>query len=104
MGLVRLAFRRSFEQVSAYRDAWTAHNAAALAGDGPLWLVLGDSAAQGVGASSHLGGYVGAVLRLGPQWRVVNLSDRGYAQWVSALEPPLRHAGHLPPPGDPRAT
>lgn len=79
MGVVRrLMFRHTYRQVELYRDAWTAHNAAALEADGPLWLVLGDSAAQGVGASSHLSGYVGVVLpRLGPQWRVVNLSRSG---------------------------
>ena len=78
MGLVRRVFRQSFAQVDAYRDAWTAHNAEALTADGPLWVVLGDSAAQGVGASSHLAGYVGVVLsRLGPRWRVVNLSRSG---------------------------
>ncbi len=79
MGVVRrLLFRRSYEQADLYRDAWQAHNPSAKDDDGPLWLVLGDSAALGVGASSHLSGYVGAVLgRLGPQWRVVNLSRSG---------------------------
>jgi lysophospholipase L1-like esterase len=78
MGMVRRLFRRSFQQVDDYREAWAASNEAALAGTGPLWVVLGDSAAQGVGASSHLSGYVGGVLsRLGPQWRVVNLSRSG---------------------------
>lgn len=78
MSIFRRLFRRSLEQVDAYRDAWTAANTAALQADGPLWVVLGDSAAQGVGASSHLSGYVGVVLsRLGPPWRVVNLSRSG---------------------------
>ncbi|MCW2678605.1 MAG: Lipolytic enzyme precursor [Frankiales bacterium] len=99
MGIVRRLFRRSFEQVDAYRDAWTTQNAAALAAEGPLWVVLGDSAAQGVGASSHLSGYVGVVLSgLGPQWRVVNLSRSGArtrevvdVQWPAAagLQPAL---------------
>jgi lysophospholipase L1-like esterase len=76
--LVRRLFRRSFEQVDAYRAAWSASNDAALQADGPLWVVLGDSAAQGVGASAHDAGYVGVVRRrLGPQWRVVNLSRSG---------------------------
>lgn len=99
MGIVRRLFRRSFEQVDAYRDAWTTQNAAALAAEGPLWVVLGDSAAQGVGASSHLSGYVGVILSgLGPQWRVVNLSRSGArtrevvdVQWPAAagLQPAL---------------
>jgi len=78
MAIVRRLFRRSFAQVEQYAAAWSASNAQALSGGGPLWVVLGDSAAQGVGASSHLSGYVGTVLsRLGPSWRVVNLSRSG---------------------------
>lgn len=81
MGLVRRVFRRSFAQVDAYAPLWEAANTEALAADGPLWLVLGDSAAQGVGASGHDRGYVGIVLaRLratGEPWRVVNLSRSG---------------------------
>ena len=78
MGVIRQVFRRSFAHVEQYAADWEAHNAAALAAEGPLWVVLGDSAAQGVGASSHLSGYVGVLAgRLGPQWRVVNLSRSG---------------------------
>ncbi len=81
MGLVRMVFRRSFRHVDAYAAAWDAANEQARAADGPLWLVLGDSAAQGVGASDHLHGWVGLVLeRLredGRPWRVVNLSRSG---------------------------
>ncbi|MCU1692258.1 MAG: Lipolytic enzyme precursor [Frankiales bacterium] len=94
-GLRRLpVFDRSYAQVAQYADDWAASNARARAQDGPLWLVLGDSAAQGVGASSYLGGYVGQVLpRLGQRdgraWRVVNLSRSGartrdaLGQWQS---------------------
>ena len=82
MGVVRRVFRRSFAHVDAYAQAWDEANAAARAADGPLWVVLGDSAAQGVGASSHLSGYVGVVRdRLeaadGRPWRVLNLSRSG---------------------------
>src|SRR5687768_8103066 len=78
MGLVRRLFRRSFDQVEAYAAAWEKANAAALEADGKLWVVLGDSAAQGVGASAHDRGWVGLVhARLGPQWRVLNLSRSG---------------------------
>ena len=83
MGLVRkVVFRRSYRHVDAYRHAWTTANAAALEASGPLWVVLGDSAAQGVGASSHDRGYVGQLLerlsaRDGVAWRVVNLSRSG---------------------------
>ena len=78
MGLVRLLFRRSFRQVDDYALAWAAHNERARSATGPLWVVLGDSAAQGVGASAHVNGWVGLVhRRLGPQWRVINLSRSG---------------------------
>ena len=76
------AFRRSFSQVEEYAAAWQAANQVAQQAAGPLWVVLGDSAAQGVGASSHLTGYVGVVraklaARDGQPWRVVNLSRSG---------------------------
>ena len=102
MGLVRRVFRRSLAQVDAYAAAWREHNAASLAAEGPLWVVLGDSAAQGVGASSHLSGYVGVVRqrlqeRDGVRWRVVNLSRSGArtrevvdVQWPGARELPAQ--------------
>ena len=82
MGVVRRVFRRSFAHVEEYAAAWSSSNADAVAAEGPLWVVLGDSAAQGVGASSHLSGYVGVVAarlseRDGVPWRVVNLSRSG---------------------------
>ncbi|HUG83480.1 MAG TPA: SGNH/GDSL hydrolase family protein [Euzebya sp.] len=72
-------------QVDPYRRVWLATNADALRGgpaDGPLWVVLGDSAAQGVGASDPSHGWVGQVRRRleardGHPWRVVNLSVSG---------------------------
>jgi len=78
MGIVRRVFRKSFEQVETFAEDWRKANEAALAGTGPLWVVLGDSAAQGVGASSYDNGWVGIVhRRLGTHWRVVNLSRSG---------------------------
>ena len=100
MGLVRRVFRRSFDHVEHYARAWSEHNERALAADGPLWVVLGDSAAQGVGASAYDRGYVGVVLeRLrahdGRPWRVVNLSASGARtrdvvdrQWPAARDLP----------------
>jgi lysophospholipase L1-like esterase len=48
----------------------------------PLWVVLGDSTAQGLGASDPHGGYVGQTLdelrrTTGRHWRVLNLSVSG---------------------------
>jgi lysophospholipase L1-like esterase len=71
---------------------WNAHNArvrcnrdlALRNGDvpDPLWVVLGDSTAQGLGASAPRGGYVGQTLyqlrrTTGRHWRVLNLSVSG---------------------------
>ncbi len=82
MGLVRVLFRKSFDQVDRYAVDWAEANERARAGAGPLWVVLGDSAAQGVGASAYDRGYVGVVLerlraRDGLPWRVLNLSRSG---------------------------
>ena len=76
---------------------WHAHNervrrerasqaAAHQAGHGqspdPLWVVLGDSTAQGLGAPDPRGGYVGQTLTqlrrsTGRPWQVINLSVSG---------------------------
>jgi acyl-CoA thioesterase I len=69
----------------AFAEHWAAHNDWVLsqpAGSGPLWVVLGDSTAQGLGAPSPEGGYVGQVLaelrqRTGMPWQVLNLSVSG---------------------------
>jgi hypothetical protein len=47
------------EDCAAYARYWQAHNDQVLTMDGPLWVVLGDSTAQGLGAPSPDGGYVG---------------------------------------------
>ena len=71
---------------------WDAHNDRVLGkrdralrnGDSPdpLWVVLGDSTAQGLGAPGPRGGYVGQTLHqlrrtTGRHWRVLNLSVSG---------------------------
>jgi hypothetical protein len=70
------------EDCSAFARHWQGHNDQVLALDGPLWVVLGDSTAQGLGALSPDGGYVGQVLaelrrQTGLPWRVLNLSVSG---------------------------
>ncbi|MFL6241942.1 MAG: SGNH/GDSL hydrolase family protein [Acidimicrobiia bacterium] len=65
-----------------YRQYWEESNERALQADGPLWVAVGDSTAQGIGASSPDCGYVGQLLvRLRDAqrrpWRVVNLSVTG---------------------------
>lgn len=77
--------RRSLDQVVAHAAEWERRTADVLAGPrsgDPLWVVLGDSVAQGVGVASVDDGYVGRVARLlaqhdGRSWRVLNLSRSG---------------------------
>ena len=69
-------------QVARYAADWEKANGVAVGGAGPLWVVLGDSTAQGIGAPSREEGYVGQLLRAlndGSErpWRVVNLSRSG---------------------------
>jgi lysophospholipase L1-like esterase len=75
-----------------YAAYWAAHNARVLrareaaesSGEpvDPLWVVLGDSTAQGLGAAGPDGGYVGQTLRqlrrqTGRHWQAINLSVSG---------------------------
>jgi lysophospholipase L1-like esterase len=67
---------------SEYRRYWEESNERARHADGPLWVAVGDSTAQGIGASAPDRGYVGQLLdRLRDEqqrpWRVVNLSVTG---------------------------
>lgn len=69
--------RQVHAQVSRYASAWEDANGRDLATAGPLWVVLGDSTAQGIGAPSWDTGYVGQLRRAldeGSQhpWRVLN--------------------------------
>jgi hypothetical protein len=67
-------------QVRAFADEWAADNLDARQATGPLWIVLGDSASQGIGATTRDVGYVGVVhemLRHRDAWRVINLSRAG---------------------------
>lgn len=80
--LLRPLMRKTYRQMDQYALDWAAANALALEASGPLWVVLGDSAAQGVGTPGHEQGYVGVVLErlrrsTGEPWRVVNLSRSG---------------------------
>src|ERR1700678_778027 len=72
-----------------FASYWAAHNdqvrrerANGSASADPLWVVLGDSTAQGLGAPDPKGGYVGQDLtqlrrNTGQHWRVINLSVSG---------------------------
>lgn len=70
--------RRVLADVDPFARAWEAHNARALEQDGPLWVVLGDSMAQGIGASRYDRGWPGQLAGLlDPAYRLVNLSFHG---------------------------
>lgn len=62
-------------------EAWYRASLEALDGDQPLWLVLGDSTAQGIGSSSLGSGYVGQLRRrlheAGRRLEVVNVARTG---------------------------
>ncbi|MDP9405057.1 MAG: SGNH/GDSL hydrolase family protein [Actinomycetota bacterium] len=78
----RLGMAETRGMVAPYALAWDEANRLAVSGDAPLWVVLGDSAAQGVGATGYDRGYVGQLRewlsqRDGVQWRVLNLSRSG---------------------------
>lgn len=86
----------------AYAKAWQRDNRVALASTGPLWIVLGDSTAQGIGASHRRLGYVHRVLSMlrtnhDPSWRVMNLSRAG-ATVSDVIDRQLPNAAELPTP------
>jgi len=105
--LLRLAVpgvRQVHAQVAPYAKAWDAANDAALTGVGPLWVVLGDSTAQGIGAPSYDKGYVGqlrAVLdeHSSAPWRVLNFSRSG-ARAADVLETQLPRLEGLEQPAE----
>ena len=77
------AMREDCVEFAAY---WDSHNERVLreleTTPAPLWVVLGDSTAQGLGAPGPRGGYVGQTLQhlrrsTGQPWRVLNLSVSG---------------------------
>jgi lysophospholipase L1-like esterase len=68
-------------QKEPFAAAWRAANEAALRGEGPLWVALGDSMTQGIGAAGIGGGWVSQLrdqlAAQGHQLRLVNLSVTG---------------------------
>jgi len=74
--------RHVHAQVGPFAQAWDEANDAALLGEGSLWIVLGDSTAQGIGATSYDQGYVGQLRAALDEhssvpWRVLNFSLSG---------------------------
>jgi lysophospholipase L1-like esterase len=85
-------------QVEPYARAWEQHNRAAVASTGPLWVVMGDSMSQGVGASAYDRGWVGQLAETLPDHRLVNLSVYGgrVADVVERQIPAMRSLGVEP--------
>jgi lysophospholipase L1-like esterase len=70
------------EQAMTYAETWARHNELARLEDPrPLWVVLGDSMSQGVGASTFDGAWVNqaatALTAAGHSYRIINLSATG---------------------------
>lgn len=85
---------------------WDDWNARSLEDDGPLWVALGDSTSQGIGARDPADSWVPKMIErlrqhTGQPWRVVNLSITG-AQLgdIADIQMPrlgeLEAAGHSP--------
>jgi lysophospholipase L1-like esterase len=69
------------EQIEPYAEAWSQANTREARQSGPLWVVLGDSLSQGIGASAYDRGWVGQARArldaLGRRYRLLNLSTAG---------------------------
>ncbi|MFN3220223.1 MAG: SGNH/GDSL hydrolase family protein [Acidimicrobiales bacterium] len=89
--------------VEPFAAEWDRRNAAALTVDGPLWVALGDSVTQGIGAGDVDASYPAIVVRYlrettGEPWRLINLSMSG-ARFADVVDPQLtvlRDAGLEP--------
>lgn len=80
--------------VQPFAAEWDRRNAAALTADGPLWVALGDSVTQGIGASHVDASYPAIVTRAlsettGEPWRLINLSMSG-GRFADVVDPQLR--------------
>ncbi len=78
LGTVIPGVRRTGEQIESFARAWHDHNLAALDSGLPIVVALGDSLAQGIGATSIDHGYVGRLAgEFGDRVGVINLSKSG---------------------------
>ncbi|MCY7395352.1 MAG: SGNH/GDSL hydrolase family protein [Nocardioides sp.] len=88
-GLFLPGVREVQRQVAPYARAWEESNRRALAAGragGPLWVAIGDSMTQGIGASAHDRGWVGQLAgQLPERYRIVNLAFNG-ARAADVLE------------------
>jgi lysophospholipase L1-like esterase len=108
LGLVHPGVRKVAGQIQPYTRFWSEQNNGALAAGPPLLVVIGDSAAIGVGASRPENGYIGrlqvALSRRDAQpWQVVNLGRSG-AKVDDAVDRQLPVAQQLAAQGLPALT
>lgn len=93
-------------QREPHAQFWDEWNAKAARESGPLWVALGDSSSQGVGAPDPMDGWIPQMIDLlrtktGEQWRVINLSITGaqyddIAFWQLDRVRALRKDGQVP--------
>ncbi len=78
LGTVLPGVRRTGEQIESFAATWHRRNLEALESGLPLLVALGDSLAQGIGATSVDHGYVGRLAeRFHGELAVINLSRSG---------------------------
>lgn len=99
-GTIVPGVRRTGEQIVSYADSWRSEAELAIADGCPVFVALGDSLAQGVGASSVSASYVQLVAdrlhREVPQgFRILNLSRSG-ARLADVLETQLPALATVP--------
>lgn len=89
-------------QVEPLAVEWDRANALAANADGPLWIALGDSSTQGVGASQRENGWAYQVRsklehETGDPWRLINLSMSG-GRFTDVTDHQLPLLDRLPEP------
>ena len=95
VGRVVPGVRRSGEQIADFGSYWHQRNETAILGSSPLWVALGDSLAQGIGATSVEHGYVARLAGQHPGLDVVNFSKSG-AKIADVIVDQLSLVGLLP--------
>ncbi len=97
LGLIVPGVREVRAQGPAWAEEWAASNRSAVAASGPLWVALGDSLTQGIGATAFDRGWLGQLShRLQPAWphRLVNLSVTG-ARLADVIDTQVPALGRL---------
>lgn len=97
-GRLLRGIRQVQAEVGPYAAAWRQSNAAVMTRSGPLWVALGDSLTQGIGASAYDRGWVGQLAEQLAQnsrpMRVLNLAVTG-ARVCDVLDRQLPVLGRL---------